>query len=226
MLRYKLGVLAVSSALVISACGTNTASGESETLSAEQTCTDYMSVVGTAMGWFNPNFDLTTVTNAQLEQTIYSFKTASERAPDNMKVHFFQMIPPYQQLLDARKEGKSGQITVSTEESKTATLALVAECEKYFPSTPTPTPTPTVTPTPTRAVKPKPTAKPKPVKIPNTVGYMLPEAEDRLDRAGVRYSARPLDGIFGIIDKENWMVCKQIKLNSKRVRLDVAKYEC
>lgn len=61
---------------------------------------------------------------------------------------------------------------------------------------------------------------------PNVVGMTLDKAEEVLDKVKISYDEHPLDGTFGIIVKENWLVCKQVVLSSQTVRLDVAKYGC
>lgn len=65
-----------------------------------------------------------------------------------------------------------------------------------------------------------------PAGEPKVIGMTLDKAEQVLDGAKITYDEHPLDGTFGIIVKENWIVCKQVVLGSKSVRLDVAKYGC
>lgn len=64
------------------------------------------------------------------------------------------------------------------------------------------------------------------VKLPNVVGMGLPHAEDVLTAAKYTFDEHPLDGSLGIIVKENWLVCKEVSIGSKYVRLDVSKYGC
>lgn len=63
-------------------------------------------------------------------------------------------------------------------------------------------------------------------KAPNVVGMGLPHAEDVLTAAKYAFDEHPLDGSLGIIVKENWLVCKEVAIGSKYVRLDVTKYGC
>lgn len=61
---------------------------------------------------------------------------------------------------------------------------------------------------------------------PNVVGMGLPLAEQKLTAAGISFSSHPMDGMMGILVKDNWVVCEQVPIDSTTVRLEVAKYGC
>ena len=63
-------------------------------------------------------------------------------------------------------------------------------------------------------------------KAPTVVGMGLPHAEIVLTAAKYAFDEHPLDGSMGIIVKENWIVCKEVAIGTKYVRLDVSKYGC
>lgn len=61
---------------------------------------------------------------------------------------------------------------------------------------------------------------------PNVEGMALPAAEKALEEANISYSTQAKDGSFGVLVKDNWVVCDQIAVNENSVRLEVAKRGC
>ncbi|WP_100350611.1 PASTA domain-containing protein [Luteimicrobium subarcticum] len=61
---------------------------------------------------------------------------------------------------------------------------------------------------------------------PDVRGMSLPDAEKALDSAKIGYSEHASDAAFGIIVKENFVVCKEAYVNEQMVRLEVAKHGC
>jgi hypothetical protein len=61
---------------------------------------------------------------------------------------------------------------------------------------------------------------------PDVRGMALAEAETTLKNAGIAYSEHALDGLFGIVVKQNWVVCDEHSVNERMVRLDAAKHGC
>ncbi len=61
---------------------------------------------------------------------------------------------------------------------------------------------------------------------PDVVGLTLPDAETQLTEAGVAFSTHATDAAFGVIVKENFVVCDVEAVNEQTVRLEVAKRGC
>lgn len=61
---------------------------------------------------------------------------------------------------------------------------------------------------------------------PNVVGEALPQAETELKAAGITYSEHAKDATFGILVKDNFVVCDEKYVSPHEVRLDAAKHGC
>jgi hypothetical protein len=61
---------------------------------------------------------------------------------------------------------------------------------------------------------------------PDVRGMALPEAKATLDDAGIGYSVKAEDGLFGIIIESNWQVCSEASVNDQMVTLHVKKHGC
>jgi hypothetical protein len=60
---------------------------------------------------------------------------------------------------------------------------------------------------------------------PDTRGMVLPEAEKALKKAGYAASVED-DALFGVIVPSHFTVCEQSEINSRMVKLEVAKHGC
>ena len=61
---------------------------------------------------------------------------------------------------------------------------------------------------------------------PDVSGMALPDAKDTLDAAGISYSVKADDGLFGVVVEDNWQVCSEKSVNSHYVTLHVKKHGC
>ncbi len=61
---------------------------------------------------------------------------------------------------------------------------------------------------------------------PDVVGLTLPDAETQLTEAGVAFSTHATGALFGVVIKENFVVCDVEAVNERTVRLEVAKRGC
>jgi hypothetical protein len=61
---------------------------------------------------------------------------------------------------------------------------------------------------------------------PSVTGMNLVNAESTLSQASINYQTHAQDGLFGIIDPNNWTVCSENSINGQTVMLNAAKYGC
>lgn len=61
---------------------------------------------------------------------------------------------------------------------------------------------------------------------PDVRGQSLPAAEQTLKKAGIAYSVKAEDGLFGVLVEQDWQVCSESKVNDHDVTLHVKKHGC